>query len=765
MNVALVIESLDGGGSERVVRRLAHGLAQRGQRVFAYCLRSGGLPSSEVLADGVTIREARSIGHDPLLAWRLARWLRRDRIDIAHAHSCAALVWIMPGAKLLGIPVVHVWHGWPLKHPTREHRLALRLNRFVDRVVVNSESLRRRMPACRPAREAVCIHNGIDLPPVPPQLARERLEMLCGSALQGPVVLSVGNIRVEKDICGLLSAVALLRNHWPRVQLVCVGGTSNRDYWHEVQRTVCALGLSANVHFPGPYSDAWRLMAGADVFCLGSRTESLPNVVLEAMSQRVPIVATAVGDIGDLHAPPQPGRWLLQHNLSGLLAPPGDPAALAAALDRTLRDPTIARQRAERALGDSQRFYAAEPMVQRYERVYEECRRQRPAPGKDRARPVTVLMLGPAPPQIGGMVTSIDLLMKSPLRERFSLRRCATPARPPGDDIASRGLFRHTWGLLESLTRHAAALVRLTTRIVGGRIDIVHIHTCSQFTFYRNLLDLAVAKLLCRVVVLHIRGGQFDRFCADSGPCHRWLIRRGCEAADAVVVLSEHWRCALQPYLGHARIRVIPNGVELATVEQRNGTNGHPCRFLYLALLTEAKGLADLFAAANLLLQEGAGFELLIAGPASAETRATWQRHTQVTGLAHVTQFMGPVTGAAKTQLFARADCFVHPSHSEGMPNAVLEAAAAGLPVIATAVGSVPEFMNAGEGAEPLAPLIAPHNPAALAGAMKRLAADVALRRKIGRDLQRRVAAEYSLPCVADRVGRLYDEILERKSS
>ena len=226
MRIALLIESLAGGGSERVIERLSRGLAQRGHHVFVYCLRSALQSIGRMAAGGVIIREARSVGRDPLLAWRLARWLRQDRIEIVHAHSCAALAWVFPGAKLLGLQLLHVWHGWPLEMPTRYHRLAERLDRFVDRVGINSESLRTRFAPGRLARAATYLPNGIDLPTIARDPARVRLEALCGCALTSPLVLCVGNLRAEKDVCGMLAAFALLRRDWPQAQLIWLGSNS-----------------------------------------------------------------------------------------------------------------------------------------------------------------------------------------------------------------------------------------------------------------------------------------------------------------------------------------------------------------------------------------------------------------------------------------------------------------------------------------------------------------------------------------------------------
>jgi glycosyltransferase involved in cell wall biosynthesis len=753
MNIALLIESLAGGGAEQVVQRLARGLAQRGEHVFVYCLKDAGSSAGGLQTAGVTVRQARSFGRDPLLPWRLGDWLKRDRIALAHAHSCAALVRVFPAAQLLRVPLIHVWHGWPLGSPTRDHRIALRLDRWIARVGVNSQSLRPRLPTPRHARTAAYLPNGIDLPPVVPADARRRLEVLHGRKFGGPIILSVANVRIEKDLCGLLAAFARLRRQRSDAHLVCIGAVRDVANWQLVQRAAKSPALESRVHFPGPVRDAWRLMAGADVFCLSSRTESMPNVILEAMTQRAPIVATAVGDVGTRTATEPGDHWLLRHDETGLLVPPGAPQALAAALDYALRDPEAARRRAARAFDEHRRRFTTEHMVQRYVEVYEEMlgRRRQPRRAVARSRRRTVLMLGPAAPQIGGMVTSIDLLMRSPLREHCVLHRCATPA-PRG---ASQGPVRR-------LMRHLQALAGLAWTLIGRRVDILHIHTCSYRTFYRSLLDLAVAKGLGRAVVLHIRGGQFEHFCRRASRSGQWLIRRGFECADAAIVVSNRWRGIVQRHAGSTPVIAIPNAVEPFTLAGAGGQNGRPCRFLYLGKLTVAKGLADLIRAAAQLRADGTSFELVIAGPAADELRSRWERSVQAAGLTDVATFAGVVRGAAKSQLLRAADCFVHPSHSEALPNAVLEAAAAGLPVIATAVGSLAEALTAAGDTQPLCPLVPPHDAPALAQAMQRLARDAAARRRIGAALQQHVMSCFSPTHVAGQLAQVYERVLAR---
>ena len=513
-------------------------------------------------------------------------------------------------------------------------------------------------------------------------------------------------------------------------------------------------------------------MVAADVFCLPSITEAMPLAVVEAMSQSAPIVATAVGDVGQLGpGPAANGFALLRNEETALLVAPGQPPALAAALARVLRDPAAAQTRAERARAEYLQRFTAAQMVRNYEELYADRlprrsrRLRRAAQPAHRTERPRVLMVGPGPEQIGGMASVIDALMSSSLRQTCQLFRApmpATSASSSSGPIGARAL--HT---LSAPVRHLRALWHLARTIRRARINIVHIHTCSFTSFYRSLADLVVARALAARVCLHIHGGRFAEFCAGSRWLGRWLIRRGCEAADAVLVLSHQAEAALRPYFGAARMTVVPNGV--AAVPERPSRStapGHACRFLFLGALTAVKGLAELIEAAAQLQAAGVPFELTIAGPANAPRAEQWELAVRARGLQRLVRFVGPVLADAKAKLFADADCLVLPSHHEELPMTVLEAAAAGLAVIATNVGALPELMAANTASLPapnggsLAPLVPSRDAAALAREMQRLARDPQLRQQIGWHLRERVRAAYSLDVTAARLADVYRRIL-----
>ena len=454
--------------------------------------------------------------------------------------------------------------------------------------------------------------------------------------------------------------------------------------------------------------------------------------------------------------------------------PAGNPAALAEALGTTLGDRAAAATRVDAAFREYQRAFTADCMTDRYLSVFAELtgRRnpRRRAPIHNPQRPV-VLMVGPGVEQTGGIASVIDSLMGGKLRDSVELRRFSTTGlHVLNASRRSRGGFARLLRTPLAVVRHLDMLLRLARTIRRERVDLVHIHTCSFFSFYRSLLDLVVARLLRCKVVLHVHGGQFAEFCRRSNRVGRWAIRHGSESADALVVLSERWRGRLAPFVGRARIEVVANGIDTNSpvARQKRGATER-CRFLHLGALTEAKGLSELISAARQLHADSVPFELLLVGPATAAERAHWQRRIQQENLADIVSIREPVRGRRKWELLAATDCLVLASHSEGLPLVILEAGASGLPVIATAVGSVPDLLNApadvgGDSVCDCAGLLIPaHDVSALSAAMTRLARGAALRDQLGERLQARVRADYGLSRQASLVTQLYERILDRE--
>jgi glycosyltransferase involved in cell wall biosynthesis len=228
----------------------------------------------------------------------------------------------------------------------------------------------------------------------------------------------------------------------------------------------------------------------------------------------------------------------------------------------------------------------------------------------------------------------------------------------------------------------------------------------------------------------------------------RWSLR----VPSSILVLSEHWRDVVAQLAPGRPIHVVPNGVEIPEVQPAPPGRDGALRVLTIGTLGRHKGHFEILDAAGLL--RGQPVRFLLAGPDQTSGRgdgAELRRRAAELRLEGSVEFLGPVGEAEKADLLARADVFLLPSHAEGMPNAVLEAMAAALPVVVTPVGSLPEMLD-GEGGR----FIPVGEPAALAAALLELHCDASRRHTMGRWNRERAATRYSFARVVEQLDEIY---------
>jgi glycosyltransferase involved in cell wall biosynthesis len=199
-----------------------------------------------------------------------------------------------------------------------------------------------------PARRMVTVHNGIE---PPPDVAPVRLA-------DGPTVVEVARLAAVKGQRTLLEALTHVH---ATAALVGRDLEHGGAYENELRSEAERLGVSDRVVFAGYRDDVPALLAGCDVFCLPSFAEGLPLVVLEAMAQGKPVVATPVGGTAEL----------VVHGETGLLVPPGDADALAAALAELLDDPSAAARMGAAGRARVLAEFSAAAMVERVLGLYE----------------------------------------------------------------------------------------------------------------------------------------------------------------------------------------------------------------------------------------------------------------------------------------------------------------------------------------------------------------------------------------------------------
>ena len=278
-------------------------------------------------------------GVDWRLFWKIARLARTEKVDVIHTHNSAAHLYGAFGGKLAGVKVLHTEHGKNLGEEARAFRLNRWAGHFTDLTVAVSEKIGReaRDHEGVPADRLAVVANGIcvDRFNSPRQAAGRRIG-------------TVGRLVREKNYPLLLRAASAI----PNAELVFVGDGPLRG---ELEREA-----GAQTQFLGQRTDIANLLAGFDVFALSSSREGMSVALLEAMAAACPIVVTAVGG----------NTELIEHEVTGLVVPPDDAAALRAAIERLLADRVLAGRLGMAARVVARQRYSVATMTQRYEELW-----------------------------------------------------------------------------------------------------------------------------------------------------------------------------------------------------------------------------------------------------------------------------------------------------------------------------------------------------------------------------------------------------------
>lgn len=371
LRVVHLIDQLNLGGAERFTMHVVARLdPARFERTICATRATGnfwpGDTRAQAMAEldeaGVRVLELNREGRFDLGAWRpLVRVLRRERVDVLHAHMFGSSVWGTLVARLARVPVVIAHdHGTPEDLPL-EHRALERhlLGREVDAYLTVCEPDRRRLVARGvPERKTHVLPNGIVTPEVDP--TRDvRAEL--GIDAAAPVVGTVGVLRTEKAHGVLLRAAARVRERHPELRVVIVGDGVQRT---ELERLAAELGIEDAVLFAGVRVDVAEVLRALDVAVNSSVREGSPLSVMEYMEAGLPIVATRVGGVPEI----------VRDGVDGILVPPSDPDAMADALNRLLDDREAAaamgRSGRERRRAEFDLDVVAQRLGELYERLW-----------------------------------------------------------------------------------------------------------------------------------------------------------------------------------------------------------------------------------------------------------------------------------------------------------------------------------------------------------------------------------------------------------
>jgi glycosyltransferase involved in cell wall biosynthesis len=310
---------------------------------------------------GVSV-DVLDVADDEVAVRSLADWLRREEIDLVHAHMYRAEVIGTRAAVAAGVPVILATvHSSRVRSP-EDVALLAQLTPSMDRLIVPSASIEAKVRSeGRSGARFATIPNGVDLSrfaaPAPPCVLRREL----GISSSAPLLGVVARLEAEKGHRYLVDAMpAILRAH-PDAWLAIVGEGSEAD---ALRAQAASLGrlVGSRVVFTGRRDDVAALTADLTLAVLPSLREAQGISILEAMARRVPVVASAVGGIPEV----------ITSGVDGVLVPPADPAALASAVVSLLDDAALRGRIGEAGYRTVVERYSIDAMVRRIQLVYDE---------------------------------------------------------------------------------------------------------------------------------------------------------------------------------------------------------------------------------------------------------------------------------------------------------------------------------------------------------------------------------------------------------
>ncbi|NHQ90903.1 glycosyltransferase family 4 protein [Janthinobacterium lividum] len=344
-----------------------------------------------------------------------------------------------------------------------------------------------------------------------------------------------------------------------------------------------------------------------------------------------------------------------------------------------------------------------------------------------------IIMIGTSFDTMGGISAVVNVYRSAGLFERYPVEYIAT----------------HCDGSAFAKLRMAvSALGRFLVLLCSGRVGLLHMHVSSRASFWRKTPFFLLATFCRRPTIVHVHSGAFHLFYERCGGAGKALIRHVFDRASRVVVLSEMWKEWVHSISRNEHVVAIYNPVMLPPLHTRDEA-AQGSTVLMLGRLGKPKGTYDLLEATRGVCDEFPSMQLALGGDGEHDKVVAAAAQMRIGSHVHL---LGWVTGADKEQALRNARIYVLPSYNEGLPMSVLEAMAAGLPVISTPVGGIPEAIS--EGVEGF--LVPPGDVALLTQRLRLLLANAPLAHSMGLAGRAKIERQFSAAAIVPHIEALY---------
>jgi glycosyltransferase involved in cell wall biosynthesis len=369
---------------------------------------------------------------------------------------------------------------------------------------------------------------------------------------------------------------------------------------------------------------------------------------------------------------------------------------------------------------------------------------------------IRVLHVGPLPPPFGGIGVMMESIMMS------------EPLKSYEHDYFSTS-WGTNWELVGKKNLEARRVVRrmklagqLRSKVLRDKPQIVHFQCGSGGTwdFPGDMLLFNAAKASGAKTILHWHREPFLAKYPGKSIITKTFFEKTAGTADALIVLNQEYRLALQNFAIRNKTYIVPNAFDQSLLDIPCPRDARPhINVIFIGRLTREKGIFDLLDIAANIVRSNSQVRFVLAGTASPAEGGLERivRIIHEKKLEDAVQIVGSVSGEKKYAFFRDGDVLLFPSYRESFGIAVLEAMASGLPVVAYSVGMLPELVR-----DRVSGYIVPTGHVEeLASRLLKLIVDSYLRSCMGQAGRDQVTNEYSLTVISEKVKEIYESLIE----
>lgn len=366
INLLYIVEGGHVGGAEQILLTIIKAIDKAQYKVTVCLLRSSDVLEDELKGLGIPVFVLNFAGKwDIVSIFRLAGFMRQEKIDIVHSSLYISNTYGRIAAILARVPIIITWmHGLvsSIRVPNRQHKIDKILARFTDCIVACSEIVKESIidKESIPAYKIRVVHNCVDLAQFDASFDASMIRRQLGIGMDEILIGNVAALDNEqKGQEYLIKAMPEIIKIYPKAKLLLVGEGPSKTF---IVQLADSLNITDKVILTGFRRDIPEIMNALDIYVSPSSCEALSISILEAMASKKPVVATHVGDT----------PALVIENETGYMVPPKDANSIASVVISMLANREKMRQMGKAGFKRVKARFTSELIIKEIEALYKE---------------------------------------------------------------------------------------------------------------------------------------------------------------------------------------------------------------------------------------------------------------------------------------------------------------------------------------------------------------------------------------------------------